>query len=599
MAPGVSATKHAAELLPLDDDAAGEHDVPAGVVAAVAAERSARTEMRLAATAQSGAVQARGDRPARALPTLGWWNVYFLGKLALYWQSVTGLHPLENLAFALALLVPIGARWLRRLRTIVAVPVAVALAYYDSWLPPFERLTAQASNLAAFTLPYLVELAGRFVSWPIVLMLVIVLAAYASVARRLRVGVGVLAMLVALSVADRLPQRTAPLVATASAGNAAAAAAAANAETDLDTLLDEHFRNEATRQVRFNRPPADAVPFDLIFLHVCSLSWDDLRATGLDHHPLFARFDILLTRFNSASTYSGPAAIRLLRAPCGQQRHEAMYSQVQEQCYLVPQLRQAGFDVSLVMNHDGVFDDMLGTIRRQRAQDLPLMPVEGLPIAQRAFDGSPVQDDLAVLDHWLDSTKSGSAQRVAAIYNTASLHDGNQLADSQTRQSSRDTYGLRLKRLLDELERLIGQIEQSDRRVVIALIPEHGAALRGDRMQISGLREIPTPAITLVPVAVMVIGHDAHRNGPQVQIDAPTSHLALAHIVSRMLERSPFGHPEFRAQDYVADLPTTDYVAENASMLMMQRGDRYYLHMPNAGWSEYSTTADAGAGGPR
>ncbi len=52
-------------------------------------------------------------------------------------------------------------------------------------------------------------------------------------------------------------------------------------------------------------------------------------------------------------------------------------------------------------------------------------------------------------------------------------------------------------------------------------MPEHGAALRGDKMQIAGMREIPTPAITLVPVGIKVIGQDANRAGSPVQIDTP------------------------------------------------------------------------------
>jgi hypothetical protein len=41
--------------------------------------------------------------------------------------------------------------------------------------------------------------------------------------------------------------------------------------------------------------------------------------------------------------------------------------------------------------------------------------------------------------------------------------------------------------------------------VVVVLIAEHGAALNGDRRQISGLREIPTAAIARVPVAIALV----------------------------------------------------------------------------------------------
>ncbi len=76
------------------------------------------------------------------------------------------------------------------------------------------------------------------------------------------------------------------------------------------------------------RPPPStptATPdaqFDIIVLHICSLSWDDLDAAKAQQpRAAVTRFDYLLKNFSSAASYSGPAAIRLLRAACGQQVH--------------------------------------------------------------------------------------------------------------------------------------------------------------------------------------------------------------------------------------------------------------------------------------
>jgi cellulose synthase operon protein YhjU len=531
--------------------------------------------------------------PVRSIPGLGWWNAYFLGKLALYWYGVIGLHPLENLAFALVLLVPMGARGLVYVRTLIAIPVGVALAYYDSWLPPFERLLAQSSQVATFSLPYMIEIAGRFVNGSALLMVLAAAAAYAVAAQLLRVGVVVITLLALLAVAEHAPRQPADQSAAISGSEQKQATSgailpAADPETDLSTLLTSHFAAESGRQVQFKPQAAGAIPFDLVLLHICSLSWDDLKVMGLEQHPLFSRFDILLTRFNAAASYSGPAAIRLLRAPCGQSDHTGLYSPTQESCYLLPALRKAGFESELVMNHDGHFDDFLGVVRSQGAQGIKPMSITGLPIPQRGFDGSPIFDDAAVLARWAESRASAPATRVVAVYNTISLHDGNQLTGQPGRRSSMDTYRVRLVKLLDDLEQFIVRMETGGRRMVIALVPEHGAAIRGDKMQIAGMREIPTPAITLVPVGIKVIGPGAQRKGAPVQRNEPTSHLALAHILSRMLEQSPFDRPAFQADDYTAALPVTRFVAENAGMVIMERGARYFLRMPKAGWSEYS-----------
>ena len=94
---------------------------------------------------------------------LGLWNLYFLGEFALVWQGVLNFQALPNLLLVAVLLLPLP-RWAARLRTLLAIPAAVALLYHDSWLPPFSRLLAQPGVLD-FSPEYLLELAGRFVDW--------------------------------------------------------------------------------------------------------------------------------------------------------------------------------------------------------------------------------------------------------------------------------------------------------------------------------------------------------------------------------------------------------------------------------------------------
>lgn len=261
-----------------------------------------------------------GDAPANTsvvpVPRLGWWNFYFLAKFLLFWKELIGLHPLENLAFAAFLLMPVRLGLWHTARSIAAVPIGIALLYYDSWLPPIGRVMSQVVLLSNFSLAYFGELAGRFVSWPIVATLVIAAAAYRYVAMRIRVGVLVVASLGVLSLIHSpagVPGSV-RVEATARQGTVGEQGAG-GVQIDLDNALQGHYANETQRLVTFSKPAEPAVPFDLIFLHVCSLSWDDLRAMGLEQHPLWKRFDIMLTRFNSGASYSGPAAIRMLRAP--------------------------------------------------------------------------------------------------------------------------------------------------------------------------------------------------------------------------------------------------------------------------------------------
>jgi|SRR5689334_10205471 len=510
---------------------------------------------------------------------LGWWNAYFIAKLALFALGLMGLHLVENLAFVVVLGAMAGPRW-RRYRPWLGVPVAIALAYYDSWLPGLSRVISQAGLVAGFSGAYLAELAGRFVSAKAIVAIVAAAVAWFVAKRFVRLDVFVVVAMLVLPFVVGGPPKMVPAAATS-----AAAPKGEPAQKSPDAMLADFFRNEQSRVVSFPKPPDGSPAFDVIFLHVCSLSWDDLEATGEDKHPLFATFDILFRRFNSVATYSGPAAIRFLRSPCGQPTHKALYEPAQPQCLLMPDLQQAGFEPQLVLNHDGHFDNFLKFVREQGVQVEP-QSLKGVPAPMRAFDDSRIYDDAAIFAQWLQARAKDPAPRAAVYYNTLSLHDGNAL-QSEPRTKSSETYKKRVDKLLTDIQGFMDKLAASGRRAVVVLVPEHGAAWRGDAMQIAGLREIPTPAITLIPVGVRVIGPDAKRAGDAIQVAEPTSFLALSHVVSKMLAKPPFGAEAFKPADYTAGLPTTDFVSEGANATILARGKGYAIRQDQDPWKEF------------
>jgi len=520
-------------------------------------------------------------------PALGWkrgsdrlgaWSYYFAAKAALFALGLIDFHLVENLVFAAALFAMAHPR-ARAVRPWIGVPAAIALLYYDSRLPGIARAFSQASLVASFSGAYLWELAGRFVSWKVIALVVVAIGVCVAIGRIVRLDAVVVAAMALLVLAMPKPKAVdEPAAQTQGAATGAGAGAAAQGP---DAMLADFFRAEGQRKVTFAK--AEGVAFDVIFIHVCSLSWDDLEATGLAQHPLFSGFDILLKRFNSVSTYSGPAAIRLLRAPCGQPRHVALWTPAPAQCLLMPDLQQAGLEPQLALNHDGHFDGFLDHVRAQGVLASPVS-LKGIEAPQRGFDDSRIYDDASVLKRWLEMRGKSPAARVALYYNTLSLHDGNHMANDPYTKSS-DTYKMRLKDLLDDLKKFMDELDRSGRRAVVVLIPEHGAAIRGADGQIAGLREIPTPAITLVPVGIRVIGPDAQRAGASVQSEEQTSFLALSHIVSAMLAKPPFGDP-FKAADYTANMPVTPFVAEGESATVMRKGDKYLLRRDQEAWTE-------------
>lgn len=526
---------------------------------------------------------------------MGLWSYYFFAKLLLFFGGYIGFHFWANLGFALLLIVPLHQRWLRIVRQIAAWPAAIALLYFDSWLPPFWRALSQAGNLSQFRTSYLLELLGRFVDFRVVAVLLLLLAVHLLLARKLRMSSFALgAILVAGAIVGWQGLRpSGPLVAAAPTPAAeqapAATADAPHALTaaELDARLNRFYQTEAARRVAFPRARASDTPFDIIVLHICSLAWDDLDYAGERSHPLMSGFDVTMTAFNSAASYSGPAAIRVLRGNCGQQKHADLYQPAPAGCSLFGELQQADFDAELLMNHDGHFGDFLKDVRDYGNLTVPLFDSRQAPVAMRAFDDSPVYDDGAVLTQWWKHRQNEAAPRVALYYNTMSLHDGNHVPGRKF-GSARESFRVRVETLFAGFQRLFDEIKASGRKVVIVFVPEHGAALRGDRMQISGLREIPTPAITLVPVGIKLIGLSAAPQDAPQTADSPYSFVALSQLLAEFIKDDPFDHPQLMLGDYLRDLsPTPDFVSENEKTVILRDGARYMLRSPDGSWSEY------------
>ena len=508
--------------------------------------------------------------------TLGSWVYYFLAKLVMYGMELIAFHPLHNLALAAFIMLPAPSVFWRSVKRILTILLALALLYYDSWLPSIARVIAKESSLANFRPSYLLELLTRFVSWQAVLSLFLVWAIYRLLSYWLRAEWLIMLAMLLLFIVQWPPRGEVVSVGPHSAGKT----------PDMEQVVQGFFDRESQRRVTL--PVPDSPPFDVMFIHVCSLSWDDVRAVGLEQHPLWQRFDILLSHFNSAASYSGPAAIHLLRATCGQQSHEKLYQPTASHCYLMDSLQGLGYEPQLALNHNGKFDDFLGQVQTHGRMPMSPLALEGVNIAQYSFYETPVYDDLSVINRWLTVRQKSGSARVALYYDTVSLHDGNYLPGGESLPNTLSSYQARLQRFLDNMEKIMQKLDDSGRRVVVVMVSDHGGAVRGDKRQIPGLREIPTPHIALVPVGIKVVGGGVRRAGATVTVDQPASYLAIAHVLAGMLEKSPFKAGSFVPSAYLVDLPLTPFVAQNENTTVAEYGHRYYLNNAAAGWEDYA-----------
>lgn len=526
---------------------------------------------------------------------MGFWNLYFIAKL--YLAAKGSIQPIWwlNLLFALALLVPFHKRWQRVVKQVAAVLLGAALLYHESDLPPFGYVLRQIPALASFSPTYLMELARRVFTPAMVYIPIFVIVVYAVVNRWVRVTTFVLLALIVFP----LWQGMDTLVAKSSQGDNYAAAnpradanaanaGATGATGSYDEQLAAFHHTEKSRRVAFFPPDKDpGSQFDIIVIHICSLSWDDLDVVNMRDNPLFGKFDYVFKNFSSAASYSGPAAIRLLRASCGQESHQELYSAAPQECHVFADLAAAGYDVQFMMNHNGRFDDFIGTVQREVGlPGLQPQPTDGLPPFMREFDGSQLVNDYDALARWYQGVAAKNGRPVAMYYNTVTMHDGNRLPNNN--MTSLQSYPIRLTRLLGDIDRLTEVIEHSGRKAMIVFVPEHGAALRGDAGQISGLREIPTPRIINVPVGVKLVGLPAGKApaGHAISIDTPTSYLALAQLMSNLVANSPFKADAPALDQYAHDLPQTRMVGENENTVTLGTANGYVIHTPDGVWME-------------
>ena len=530
---------------------------------------------------------------------LGGWNLYFLAKFALLWFGYLNFHALPNLVFMAFLLMPIPSQRLHRWRHYLAIPIGIALFYHDTWLPGINSILSQGSQLAGFSAQYLLELIGRFINWQMIGAAFVLFIAYLFVAQWVRVTVFTVAALVWLNIVNIAGPAVSllPATSTAAAGGANTPAASAPAAGDaapadslpptsanLTAYLNQFYEREKGRTTAFPASlPADAQPFDLLVINICSLAWADMDAVNLQNHPLWSKMDIMFDNFNSATAYSGPAAIRLLRASCGQLSHRDLYQPVNQQCYLFDNLAKLGFKEQLMLDHSGVFGNFLKELREQGDMQAPLMSQAGIGNELTSFDGEPIYNDLELLTRWLDQQQKGGDGRTATFFNVIPLHDGNRFVGSN---KSAD-YPPRAQKLFDQLNTFLDQLEKSGRKVVVVIVPEHGAALVGDKMQMSGLRGIPSPNITHTPVGIKLVGMKAPHQGSPLQIKTPSSYLALSELVSRLVDGKVFSEPSVDWQALTQGLPQTPVISENDNAVVMLYQGKPYIRLNGGDWVPY------------
>ena len=314
----------------------------------------------------------RNEKSLMAWRGVGFWNVYFIAKFALAALGYLNLNLLYNALLLVGLALPIRLCALRVLRAIVGLALGVSLLYAESWLPSVDSIMANAGNIADFSLLYIAQTLLESINWTMVAVGILLFFVYLFVKDWLRVTALTSCYLAWLFVqpywadiaSDSVPQVESTQTAQTSPSDTPKGAPqfGTTDTANLNRWLESFYSHEATRKTVFPSS-VGRKPFDVLLVNVCSLSNDDLSVSKLNEHPVLKRFDVYFDAFNSATAYSGPATIRLLSATCGQASHSTLYHQRRPDCELMTQLKAIGYDERLYMDHEGKFDDYLGSLK--------------------------------------------------------------------------------------------------------------------------------------------------------------------------------------------------------------------------------------------
>ncbi|MAK71895.1 MAG: cellulose biosynthesis protein BcsG, partial [Idiomarinaceae bacterium] len=384
-------------------------------------------------------------------PGVGHWGFVFLVKAALAWQGILTLQMALNIALIAVLIIPVKTGVLNVLRHLLVGIALAVLTYSESSLPPFQSVMDNLAQMAQFSFGYWLELSSRYLDMAVISWLVVALVIYLYLANIVRITPVVLIALISTTLAQPQQSVLAPALASAESKTQ-------KPEDETPTQFLQQFYQQQNTTTGlpgdFDIEQFNQSGTDVLIVNICSLSWQDIRQSDIDSHPLFSDVDLILTQYNSVSSYSGPSALRVLQANCGQRPHSELFQTARE-CLVAEQFAQINAPAELLMNHDGEFDNFSTLMQRQGGLNYQPASREGVPVSMLSFDGSPIYTDYEVMARWLQQRSDGNN---FTFYNSISLHDGNRLVGSNL--DSYESYARRAERLLDDIMDLFEDIEQ-------------------------------------------------------------------------------------------------------------------------------------------
>lgn len=526
---------------------------------------------------------------------LGIWSGYFVFKIVLFFLGMINFCIHKNVALAVFLCIRFRGKW-SVAANIIGLVLAVMLLYHDSYLPSIEQILAQKSNLEGFSFSYALNFLLDFVSLPILFGFVGCIAGAVLLKDFIRITTCVFTGFIAVAVYSYYGESSINQSDDALAKcepNESGNLAKSNSsdipnmnKTASSAVLEDYLTNflefEHSRRVSMPDKLNDGFePFDIVVLNVCSLANDDLDAASMTSHPVFRSFDAKFDNFSGATSYSTPASLRFLRSQCGQETEAEMYRERRQECELLSSLNKLGFATGVYLDHNGEYGNYLSSLASYGGLTTRPENQQLLTIKYRSFDNSPIFSDRDLFEQYIKEITLKPNYGRASFFNLISLHDGNR-KEGESRTMS---FNARLKIFLDDLNFFMSKLEQSGHRTLLILLPEHGAAIRGDKMQIAKLREIPSTKITDIPVYVRFFG--LPKSETMKKIGGYHSHMAIAELIKRAIEDNVYASGGKGYEEILSNLPETAPVSESTNAFFIKYGSSDWFKLKGENWQQY------------
>ncbi len=518
-------------------------------------------------------------------------GAYFIYAFVAYLLNFAEFKFLSNLALFICCLIAFERKFLNRLWSLLCALGLIVLFYHNSYLP--SPLQIQEVMLSSHLTPYEFlndVIVLSFNSNLLILMCLSLLASFflgtfVKIASCVVIAFVVLGFFNVQSAISALSEQTVQAQAVEDESPDLPPPPQGRTNDDLEAYYQTFLELEGQRKVDFvSTLPADFEPFDIVILNICSLAQDDLNATSLADHALFTQFDYAFDDFNCAASYSTPASLRLLRMNCGQMTEAEIYSGRRADCEIITALEGLGYEAHTFFDHDGLYGNYLKSLHDLAGLNDRLHTQKGWQIALKSFDGSAIYADKDLFASYIEHIANGSTTPKITFMNLLSLHDGNRYEN----EDHGAPYDIRLAQMLDDINSFVTDLSNSKRPTLLIMVPEHGAAIKGDKMQIAKLREIPNSSITKVPVLLKFFGAQ-NPKAQRERISGHFSYLALGEIINRAISLNVFSKDKAQGEldDVMIDLPQTAAVSEATNAYYVELSQQGYYMLKGAEWSAY------------